>query len=202
MFGISERLAVRMRLSHSATGVSAKTRYSSLHTCIAKIQNYTPGMSAGMNATVQNLATQFRVEAGVQLSPQRVTKELLALQKQLREVEYDIVAVRQTLHGLSLILGEEYFSEELLRLIRPKRTNIRGLSSVCRSLLLNAPYAYSVREVCNRINATDPLLLTHHRNPMASVMSVLRQLARRGEIIRKTENGKSVWQQASSRFLT
>jgi hypothetical protein len=159
-------------------------------------------MSVDVNTTFQNIDAQFRVEDGVQLSAQRITRELSALQRQLREVEGDIVAVRQTLHGLSLILGEEYFSEELLRMIRPKRTNIRGLSSVCRSLLLHASHAYSVREVCNRINATAPLLLTHHRNPMASVMSVLRQLARRGEIIRRTENGKSVWQQASSRFLT
>lgn len=159
-------------------------------------------MSAAANTTIHNIAAQFTVEDGAKLSPQRITKELLALQKQLREVEDEIVAVRQALHGLSLILGEEYFSEELLRLISPKRTNIRGLSSVCRLLLLHAPHAYSVREVCDRINTTDPLLLAHHRNPMASVMSVLRQLARRGEIIRRTENGKSVWQQASARFIT
>jgi hypothetical protein len=159
-------------------------------------------MSVGMNTAIQNIAAQYNVEDGVQLSARRITKELSALQKQLRQVEDDIVAVRQTLHGLSLILGEEHFSDELLRLIRPRRTNIRGLSSVCRSLLLHAPHAYSVREVCDRINATEPLLLVHHRNPMASVMSVLRQLAKRGEIIRRTENGKSLWQQASSRFLT
>jgi hypothetical protein len=159
-------------------------------------------MSVGMNPTIQNITAQFKVEDGVHLSAHRISKELSSLQKQLREVEDEIVAVRQTLHGLSLILGEEHFSAELLRLIRPKRTNIRGLSSVCRSLLLSAPRAYSVREVCNRIAATDPLLLIHHRNPMASVMSALRQLAKRGEIIRRAKNGKSVWQQASSQFLT
>ncbi|MGH9517354.1 MAG: hypothetical protein ACRD3P_16935 [Terriglobales bacterium] len=159
-------------------------------------------MSVGPNTTIQNIAAQFMPENGIQLSVRRITKELLALQKQLREVEDDIVAVSQALHGFSLILGEEYFSRELLRLIRPKRTNVRGLSSICRSLLLHASHAYSVREVCERINVMDPLLLTHHKNPMASVTSVLRQLARRGEIIRRTENGKSVWQQASSRFIT
>ena len=159
-------------------------------------------MSIGVNAAIQDLSAQFQLKHGTQLSAGRITKELSTLQKQLREVENDIVAVRQTLHGLSLILGEEYFTEGLLRLIRPKRTKIRGLSRVCRSLLLHAPRAYSVREICNHIAATDPLLLIHHRNPMASVMSVLRHLARRGEIIRRTENGKSVWQQTSSRFLT
>jgi hypothetical protein len=159
-------------------------------------------MSVGSNTSIQNIAAQFAVEGGGQLSFQRISKELLTLRKQLREVEGDIAAARQALHGLSLILGEEYFSDELLRLIRPKRTKIRGLSSVCRSLLVKAPHAHSVREICDRINAIDPLLLTHHKNPMASVMSVLRQLARRGEIIRRNENGKSVWQQASSRFIT
>jgi hypothetical protein len=159
-------------------------------------------MSVGANTTIQNIPAQFTVKDGVQVSAHTISKELSTLQKQLREVEGDIVAVRQTLRGLSLILGEEYFSEDLLRLIRPKRTNVRGLSSVCRSLLLHAPHAYSVREVCDLINATEPLLLTHHRNPMASVMSVLRQLARRGEVIRRTESGKSVWQKANSRLLT
>jgi hypothetical protein len=159
-------------------------------------------MSVGVDTSIQKIAAQLSVDAGIQLSARRITRELSALQKQLRDVEDDIVVIRQTLHGLALILGEEHFSEELLRLICPQRTNIRGLSSVCRSLLLHAPHAYSVREVCDRINATEPLLLVHHRNPMASVMSVLRQLAKRGEIVRRTENGKSVWQQASSRFLT
>jgi hypothetical protein len=159
-------------------------------------------MSVGSNTTIQNIAAQLAVEGGGQLSFQRINKELLTLRKELREVEDDIAAARQALHGLSLILGEEYVSDELLRLIHPKRTNIRGLSSVCRSLLVKPPYAYSVREICDCINATDPLLLTHHKNPMASVMSVLRQLARRGEIIRRTENGKSVWQQASSGLNT
>jgi hypothetical protein len=159
-------------------------------------------MSVGSSTTIQNIAAQLAVEGGGQLSFHRINKELLTLRKELREVEDDIAAARQALHGLSLILGEEYFSDELLRLIRPKRTNIRGLSKVCRSLLVKAPYAYSVREICDRINATDPLLLTHHKNPMASVMSVLRQLARRGEIIRRTENGKSVWQQARSGLIT
>ena len=182
--------------------VSAKTRYSSPQVSIANFWAYTPAMSVGMSTAVQNISAQFKVEDGVRLSAPTIHRELSALLKQLREVEGDIAAVRQTLHGLSLILGEEYFSEELLRLIQPKRTNIRGLSSVCRSLLLNAHRAYSVREVCNHIHATEPLLLIHHRNPMASVMSVLRQLAKRGEIVRRTENGRSVWQQASSRFLT
>jgi hypothetical protein len=180
----------------------AKTWHSSLAELSCASPDLYSAMSIGENIAIQNLSAQFEPKDGAHLSARRITKELSELQKQLKEVEDDIVAVRQTLHGLSLILGEEYFTEGLLRLIRPKRTNIRGLSNLCRSLLLHAPRAYPVREICNHIAATDPLLLIHHRNPMASVMSVLRQLARRGEIIRKTENGKSVWQQARSRFLT
>jgi hypothetical protein len=47
------------------------------------------------------------------------------LQKELRRVDGDIIALRHYLHGLSLTLGEEHFSAELLRLIHPKRTNTR-----------------------------------------------------------------------------
>jgi hypothetical protein len=131
------------------------------------------------------------------ISCESITKEIVVLRRELKTVEGDIAALRETLHGLSLIVGEELFSEEILSLIRPRRKNMRGLSLLCRLLLLHAPHPHSVREICSRINTADPRLLLHQRNPMASVMSVLRHLAKRGEVIRKTENGRSVWQWSS-----
>jgi hypothetical protein len=131
------------------------------------------------------------------LSPEQIKKEIASLQKELRKVEDDIIALRHYLHGLSLTVGEEHFSAELLRLVHPKRTNARGLSRVCRSFFQSAPDSHSVRDICNHIMANRPELLIHRRNPSASVTSVLRHLAKRGEIIRKKENGKSVWLRAS-----
>jgi hypothetical protein len=60
------------------------------------------------------------------LSSEQIKKKIASLQKELRKVEDDISALRHYLHGLSLTLGEEHFSAELLRLIHPKRTNTRG----------------------------------------------------------------------------
>lgn len=131
------------------------------------------------------------------LSSEQIKKEMASLQKELRKVEGDIIALRQLLHGLSLTLGEEHFSAEVRRLIHPKRTNTRGLSRVCRSFFQSAPDSYSVGHICNHIMANEPELFIHRRNPSASVISVLRNLAKRGEIIRRKENGRSVWQRAS-----
>jgi hypothetical protein len=61
------------------------------------------------------------------LSSEQIKKEIASLQKELRKVEDDFSALRHYLHGLSLTLGEEYFSAEALRLIHPKRANVRGL---------------------------------------------------------------------------
>jgi hypothetical protein len=131
------------------------------------------------------------------LSSEQIKKEIASLQKELRKVEDDFSALRHYLHGLSLTLGEEYYSAEALRQIHPKRANARGLSRICRSFFQSAPDSYSVGHICNHIMANEPELLIHRRNPSASVMSVLRNLAKHGEIIRRKENGRSVWQRAS-----
>lgn len=78
------------------------------------------------------------------LSRATVTTELLKVQKELREVEDDIIAVTRVLRGLSVVLGEEYFSAELLQLMYPKRRNVRGLSQACRSVLQDAAHACPV----------------------------------------------------------
>jgi hypothetical protein len=57
---------------------------------------------------------------------EQIKKKIASLQKELRKVDGDIIALRHLLHSLSLTLGEEHFSAELLRLIHPKRTNTRG----------------------------------------------------------------------------
>jgi hypothetical protein len=130
------------------------------------------------------------------LSRATLTTELVKVQKELREVEADIIVVTRVLRGLCVVLGKEHLSVELLRLIHPKRRNVRGLSQACKSVLQNAAHACPVREICDHIMESDPRLLDHLRNPKASVMSVLRHLARRGEVIRSEENGRSVWQRA------
>jgi hypothetical protein len=123
--------------------------------------------------------------------------ELTTLLQQLRDVEQQIRAVKDTMYGLSLVFGEDVVSDRLLDTIRPKvRTRARGLTNACKLALMKAPQPCSVGTVCGLVTEMDPTLLMHHRNPRASVMSVLRNFASKGEVLRKTENGRWVWQWA------
>ena len=130
----------------------------------------------------------------------RLREESESLQRELLEIEQEIAALKSTIYGLSVIYGEEVISRELLDQVRPSlRTKKRGLTAACRSVLMSAGVPCSVGTVCQLINAADPSLLLKHRNPLASVMTVLRNLARKGEVIRTSSNGRSAWEWAVTR---
>lgn len=125
-------------------------------------------------------------------------RELEILARELKQVHAEIEALKATVYGLSVIYGPEAVGQEFLETVRPARTERRrGLAEACRSVLKGALRPLSVAEICAHLHAIDPELLVHHRNPMASVMSILRSLARRGEAVRGIENGRSVWEWAS-----
>jgi hypothetical protein len=122
------------------------------------------------------------------LANTRIRDESASLQKELMEVELEIAAIKNTIYGLSVICGHELISRELLDQVRPvHRGKKPGLTAACRSVLASA--------VCQLINAADPSLLARQRNPLASVMTVLRNLAKKGEVVRKSAaNGRSMWE--------
>jgi hypothetical protein len=136
------------------------------------------------------------VTAGdVRLAGDRIRSELELLGKELIKVEDEIAVLKTAVHGLALILGPESFGSKVVSTERPNpRKHIRGLAQACRFVLENAIRSCSVCEVCSLITALNPELLIHHRNPLASITSALRTLARRGHVVRSLQNGKSVWQ--------
>lgn len=136
------------------------------------------------------------VTAGdVRSASERIQAELELLGREFSKVEDQIAVLKTTIHGLALILDTCSFRAELLPSDRPRtRRNIRGLSQACRFVLRNAIRPCSVSAVCTLVTALNPELLIHHRNPLASITSALRTLARRGHVVRNIENGKSVWQ--------
>jgi hypothetical protein len=155
-------------------------------------------MSVGSNTSFSEYSSpQFLTFDYLRPSGERIREEMVSLQKQLKEVEEEISAVKNTLYGLSVIFGEEVFSQQLLKAIRPNHTGkVRGLTAACQAVLIKASGPCSVSVVCNLVRAVNPLLLIHHRNPRASVMTVLRNFALRGQVVRGTENGRSVWRWA------
>jgi hypothetical protein len=128
----------------------------------------------------------------------RFQQESAALQAQLKEVEQEIAAIRNTVYGLSVIYGEQAVSHELLEQVRPVRSKQRGLTDACRVVLCKAARPCSVTTICKLVDAVDPFLLLHHRNPRASVMTILRNLANRGQVARSAINGRSVWEWVGS----
>lgn len=129
----------------------------------------------------------------------RLQEESETLQRELLDVEQEIAALKSTIYGLSVIYGEEVISRELLDQVRPLfRTKKRGLTAACRSVLASAEVPCSVGRVCQLITAADPSLLLWHRNPLASVMTVLRNLAKKGEVVRTSAHGRSAWEWAQT----
>ena len=143
-----------------------------------------------------NLHHPELVTAGhLRLAGDRIRSELELLGRELIKVEDEITVLKTTIHGLTLILGPESFDTELVPTQRPTpRKHVRGLSLACRIVLRNTVRPCSVSDVCILVTALNPELLIRHRNPMASITSALRTLARRGHVVRSVEGGKSVWQ--------
>jgi hypothetical protein len=158
-------------------------------------------MGVGSNTSVGSSSPQFLAFEYLRPSGERIQEEMLSLQRELKEVEEEISAVKSTLYGLSVIFGKEVFSEQLLQSLRPKSgCKVRGLTATCQAVLVKTSHPCSVSAVCNLVRAVNPLLLIHHRNPRASVMTVLRNFAKRGQVVRRTENGRSVWLWAPPRL--
>lgn len=159
-------------------------------------------MSIASNTSFGGYSSPFLAFDYLRPSGERIQEEMSSLQKELKQVEEEIFAVKNTLYGLSVIFGEEAFPQPLLQSLRSKpASKVRGLTAACEAVLVKTSHPCSVSAVCNLVRAVNPLLLIHHRNPRASVMTVLRNFAKRGQVVRGTENGRSVWQWANPRLV-
>jgi hypothetical protein len=121
--------------------------------------------------------------------------ELRHLLQQRAEVMRRIGTVKQTIAGLANLFGDEVLSEELLELIDRKSSGRQsGFTKACRMILMDANRALSARAVCGLIQEKMPLMLARHKDPMASVTTVLNRLVAYGEARAVSlENGRRAW---------
>ncbi|MGH9513297.1 MAG: hypothetical protein ACRD2U_14285 [Terriglobales bacterium] len=123
-------------------------------------------------------------------------QELKHLLLQRAEIMKRIGTIKQTIAGLANIFGDEILSGELLELVERKTTARQpGFTKACRIALMEAAVPLGAREVCDRIQRKAPPVLQHHKDPLASVTTVLNRLVDYGEarsVIR--ENGRRAWQ--------
>src|SRR5499425_1269589 len=109
-------------------------------------------------------------------------EELRQLMRQRADVMKRIGTVKQTIVGLANLFGDSVLSEELLELV-DRRSNGRqpGFTKACRMILMESGRALSARDVCDQIQEKIPAMLARHKDPMASVTTVLNRLVDYGE---------------------
>ncbi|HWW15254.1 MAG TPA: hypothetical protein VN310_11385 [Candidatus Dormibacteraeota bacterium] len=123
-------------------------------------------------------------------------EELRQLLQQRAEVMRRIGTIKQTIAGLANLFGDGVLSDELLELVDRKSSGRQpGFTKACRMVLMDANRALSARDVCDRIQEKAPPMLARHKDPMASVTTVLNRLVAYGEAKAVAlDNGRRAWQ--------
>jgi len=130
---------------------------------------------------------------------QAAHEELRQLLEQRAEIMKRIGTVKQTIAGLANLFGEEALGDDLLELI-DRRPNGRqpGFTKACRRVLMEVRKPLGAREVCAELDRQAPTILSRHKDPLASVTTVLNRLVEYGEARSLTnERGRRVWQWVS-----
>jgi hypothetical protein len=125
--------------------------------------------------------------------------ELRQLLQQRAEVMRRIGTVKQTIAGLANLFGDAVLSEELLELVdRKTKGRQPGFTKACRMILMEANRPLSARDVCEQIQDKIPPMLARHKDPMASVTTVLNRLVDYGEAQPVVlSSGRRAWQWVS-----
>jgi hypothetical protein len=123
-------------------------------------------------------------------------EELRQLLQQRADVMRRIGTVKQTIAGLANLFGNNVLSDELLELIDLKASGRQtGFTKACRMILMDANRAVTAREVCDRIREKTPATMDRHKDPLASVTTVLNRLVAYGEANAVTlDNGRRAWE--------
>jgi hypothetical protein len=126
-------------------------------------------------------------------------EELRQLMRQRAEIMKRIGTVKQTIVGLANLFGDDVLNDELLELVDRKSSGRQpGFTKACRMVLMEADRPLGAREVCELIQQRLPPILSRHKDPLASVTTVLNRLVEYGEarsIVK--ENGRRAWQWVS-----
>lgn len=108
--------------------------------------------------------------------------ELRQLLQQRAEVMKRIGTVKQTIAGLANLFGDGVLNDELLELVDRKSNGRQpGFTKACRMILMEAGRALSARDICEHFQQKMPAMLARHKDPMASVTTVLNRLVEYGE---------------------
>jgi hypothetical protein len=134
------------------------------------------------------------------LSAQQVVKaaheELLQLMRQRAEIMKRIGTVKQTIAGLANLFGDQVLGDDLLELIDRKPNGRQpGFTKACRRVLMEVRRPLGARDVCVELERYAPTILARHKDPLASVTTVLNRLVDYGEARSlSNDRGRRVWE--------
>ena len=125
--------------------------------------------------------------------------ELRQLMRQRADIMKRIGTVKQTISGLANLFGDDVLGEDLLELIDRKPNGRQpGFTKACRIVLMEARGPLGAREVCQELERRAGEILLRHKDPMASVTTVLNRLVDYGEARSLTnDRGRRVWEWVS-----
>jgi hypothetical protein len=131
----------------------------------------------------------------VQEVVRQAQEELQLLLQQRAEIMKRIGTVKQTIAGLANLFGDGILNEELLELVDRKSNGRQpGFTKACRMILMEAGRALSARDICEYLQQKMPAMLARHKDPMASVTTVLNRLVDYGEAQAVAlNNGRRAW---------
>jgi hypothetical protein len=122
-------------------------------------------------------------------------EELRQLMRQRADIMKRIGTIKQTIVGLANLFGGGILNDDLMELVDRKTSGRQpGFTRACRLVLMEAARPLGAREVCEQIQQKTPPVILHHKDPLASVTTVLNRLVEYGEaqsVVR--ENGRRAW---------
>jgi hypothetical protein len=151
-----------------------------------------------------SLRTIDRYDVGhVQEVIRQAHEELRQLLQQRAEIMKRIGTVKQTISGLANMFGDSVLNEELMELVDRKNSGRQpGFTKACRMILMESGRAMTARDICDYFQLKMPTLLARHKDPMASVTTVLNRLVDYGEAEAVMMKGRRAWRWAADRPAT
>jgi len=152
-------------------------------------------MDSGQNGNATVTSARYDV-AHVQEVIRQAHEELRQLMQQRADIMKRIGTVKQTIAGLANLFGDGVLNEELSELIDRKSNGRQpGFTKACRMILMESGRAMSARDICEYFQQKMPAMLERHKDPMASVTTVLNRLVEYGEAQAVlTSAGRRAWQ--------
>lgn len=147
----------------------------------------------------EHLSTNVASTIPINKVIEEVHREFRELMLQKAAIVRRIGTIKQTINGLANLLGEDVVSGELSELVdRKSGTRPQGFTTTCRLVLMESKCPLISQEVRDEIERRNPALLAHHKDPLASVITVLSRLAKYGEArVVQGQRGLREWEWVS-----